>query len=115
MASGVLQFAWRCLDCDRWAESPPKWISHNWLLQALTKQGATFEDIPIVADYSDMQPCVVCGAPGEVHHWAPEAMAELFGADWTDWPTSPLCVKHHHLWHQIVTPSLVYHEEPRRK
>jgi hypothetical protein len=63
-------------------------------------------DIPLVADYSAENTCVICGQPGETHHWAPQAMSEQFGDDWFHWPVCPLCQGHHRLWHQIVTPEL---------
>lgn len=112
--SGVRQFAWRCLDCDRWAEKPIRWLGHEYLSAQLKRlYGATLDQIPAVEDYSGEHPCVICGAPGEVHHWAPRAYKDEFGDDWWDWPTAPLCRKHHRLWHRVVTPELVYHDARR--
>lgn len=106
-ADGTAHFAWRCLDCDRWAEIPPKWLPHRELEARLSKQGGRLEDIPIVEDHSDQQPCCVCGEPGQYHHWAPQAMSEQFGEDWYKWPGKYLCPRHHTQWHRIVTPDLI--------
>src|SRR5699024_9139742 len=39
-----------------------------------------------------------CTTPGyEVHHWAPR---EVWSEDCEDWPTSRLCIPHHHAWHE---------------
>ena len=106
IANGGSQFAWRCLDCDRWAEKPPKWIKHEEVEVLLKRYHKTLDDILTVEDYSNLQPCVVCGEPGEVHHWAPQALESEFGADWYKWPTAPLCLRHHLLWHKVITPTL---------
>lgn len=105
-ASGVSQFAWRCLSCDRWAENPPQWIPHSTISKICADYGKTRYDIRVVHDYSQNMPCVVCGAPGEWHHWAPRAFQDDFGDDWTQWPGASLCKFHHDLWHTIVTPAL---------
>lgn len=111
IASGVFQYGWYCITCDRWAINPTKWIPHAILKLALEKQGKSIDDIPCLNDYSSQCPCIVCGHPGEVHHWAPQALKERFGANWTDWPTNCLCREHHHLWHTVVTPYLVKHRK----
>jgi hypothetical protein len=103
-ASGVSQVAWYCERCRRWAETPVHWQSHAELTQTLARQGATIDDIPIVNDYTRAAPCIICGEPGEWMHWAPQALADRFGADWSKWPQDPLCVKHHRLWHDTVWP-----------
>lgn len=112
-ASGVRQYSWYCLDCKRWAESPPKWLGHQLLRAKLKQQNATLAQVPLLEDDADVQRCVICGAPAETHHWAPEAYRDEFGDDWWKWPTAPLCHKHHRLWHKIVTPELVYHNARR--
>lgn len=106
-ANGTSQFAWYCMDCKRWALRPPQWIKHDVLKRQLAKQDAVLEDIPITEDYRNALPCVVCGEPGEMHHWAPQAYSESFGEDWYLWPLEALCIRHHRRWHQIVTPDLV--------
>lgn len=75
-----------------------RWLGHAAL------GGRHIEDLPIVNDYSNASPCIICGEPGEWMHWAPQALAARFGPDWTKWPQDPLCVKHHTLWHRIVWP-----------
>ena len=90
------------------------WLSHAELREKLERRGYTFDDIPTVENYSSLQPCAICGKPGEIHHWAPQAWADDFGEDWTRWPTAPLCLEHHQKWHRIVTPSLVYHDKTER-
>jgi hypothetical protein len=106
--SGVSMVAWRCMICDRWAKKPVQWLKHDELCQWLqSRWRAGLDDIPIVNDYSDQTPCAICGAPGQWHHWAPQAWAEQFGEEWTKWPCTYLCERHHQLWHRIVTPALV--------
>jgi hypothetical protein len=39
------------------------------------------------------QPCLVCGAPGTVHHEPPKGMAG--GGAWSDRKVAPLCPEHH--------------------
>ena len=103
-ASGVAIVAWRCLDCDRWAVWPVNWIKHEYLSAYL--EPYCIDDIPIIADYSDQTPCVICGEPGQLHHFAPQAWSARFGPEWHLWPCAYLCDKHHQLWHKIVTPVL---------
>jgi len=67
----------------------------------------TIDDIPIAVDYSQDTACIICGKPGaEIHHWAPQALKDQFGDEWTSWPTTTLCREHHQQWHRIVTPYL---------
>lgn len=110
IANGTSQFAWYCLACQRWNNAAPGaspvWLAHDWLRQTLAKQNARLEDVPIVADYSAAAACVICGAPGELQHFAPQCLAEVFGGDWNTWPTANLCPLHHGLWHRVVTPHL---------
>lgn len=107
ISSGVAQIAWWCIDCERWAQKPPQWIKHTIVAKRLAKQGNTIDDIPNVADNSDATPCIICGEPGEVHHWAPQAYELEFGEDWWSYPTCSLCKHHHDQWHRIVTPGLL--------
>jgi len=106
IANGKTQIAWWCIDCERWALKPPHWIKHALVAHRLEKQGATIDDIPAIADHSDATPCIICGEPGEVHHWAPQAYRDEFGDDWWAYPTAHLCDYHHKQWHKIVTPQL---------
>lgn len=106
IVSGAAQIAWRCLHCGRWAETSPHWIAHDTLLRYLRRWDAKIDTIPLVADYSVEQPCIICGKPGEYHHWAPQCLADAFGEDWGRWPGAALCVFHHRLWHDTVTPEL---------
>jgi len=103
------------MSCERWAEKPVHWLKHDSLREKLEAQGNTLEEIPTVGDYSGLQPCVICGEPGEIHHWAPQALQEAFGEEWIKWPTAPLCLKHHRLWHRVVTPALVYHNNTEKR
>jgi hypothetical protein len=97
-SSGINQVAWWCTECDTWSVSPPKWLPHRQLIR--------LDDIPIVHDYSGAMLCIICGKPAELHHWAPQTFAALFGDAWHKWPTAALCPEHHDLWHKIVTPIL---------
>ena len=115
ISNGDLQIAWRCMNCQRWAEQPMKWLAHTPLRIALERKGYTIDDIPTIEDYSDCQPCIICGAPGESHHWAPQAFEIDFGEDWIQWPIEALCLEHHRQWHSIVTPSLVFHNDAEKK
>jgi hypothetical protein len=99
--------AFYCLDCERWAEYPIRWLKRSELEERLAKQGTRIDQIPLLDDYSDRQPCIICGAPGEWHHWAPQSMSENFAPDWFKWPGAYLCREHHMLWHHVVTPELV--------
>lgn len=108
IANGTSQVAWRCLECNRWAESPARWLKHVEVEALLDPYNVTLGELAIVADYRDAQACVVCGEPGELHHWAPQAYADQFGDEWYLYPMAPLCPRHHRLWHEIVTPDLVH-------
>ena len=111
VANGTLQFAWRCLDCNRWAEKPARWLPHTIIREELKRWDVKAVDI-LVKDYSARQTCEIenCNNPGEVHHWAPRAYRNEFGDEWPLWPTIILCKQHHDLWHRVVTPQLVYGE-----
>lgn len=106
IVDGTSQVAWRCVKCDRWAENPPKWIRHEDANKLLRQWCAEIDDLPIVEDHSDRQLCIICGEPGQNHHFAPKVLAEAFGGDWGKWPEVNLCLKHHRLWHDTVTSGL---------
>ena len=106
ISNGTRQIAPYCLDCNRWAETPPRWIPHEIVNIELFNHGKVIGNIPVVADYSNASNCVICGQPGEYHHWAPQALSEPFGEDWNNWPGVHLCIRHHLQWHKIVTPQL---------
>lgn len=106
VSNGTYQIAWHCPVCGRWAELPVVWLKHEAVRALLQKYDTEIDDVPVITDYSDSCPCIVCGNPGEWHHWAPQSMAHLFGNDWMRWPTAPLCPEHHRLWHDLVTPNL---------
>jgi hypothetical protein len=106
IANGDVQIRWFCTECQRDAEIPTRHLKHMDVAQYLKRWNKTLADIPVVADYSNRQPCIICGGPGEYHHWAPQALAAEFGDDWTKWPIAPLCRNHHMLWHHILTPYL---------
>lgn len=107
IVNGTSQLGWWCLNCERWAERPIRWLSHEQLTVELGRYRATIEDVPIIKDESEERPCIICGAPGEYHHWAPQALSGAFGHEWVRWPGAWLCMYHHRLWHRVVTPMLV--------
>jgi hypothetical protein len=72
----------------------------------LNADGKKIGDLPTVQNSSKKTPCIICGEPGEEHHFAPRIVADAFGDDWEKWPTAFLCIKHHLLWHRVVTPHL---------
>lgn len=118
-SSGAIQVAWICTECHRWAELPHRWISHDFINAEFKKgqrtENSTIDSIPTIKDSSNMNPCIICGAPGEEHHWAPQAYKSDFGKEWMSWPTSSLCLEHHRQWHNIVTPSLVTHKKEEKQ
>lgn len=110
-ANGSVAIGWWCLECHRWAIPGGAWLKHSEVEAHLLPFKSKIEDIPVAEDYSQDHPCVICGEPGEWHHFAPQAWAEEFGDDWRLWPGAYLCIKHHQQWHRIVTPSLVWHDK----
>lgn len=106
--SGVTQYIWYCADCLRTPNrgglnafvshvTIARWQQTKKLPQDLTK-------LRLLNDYREGHYCVICGRTGvELHHFAPQALAEFFGADWSSWPAEYLCDEHHELWHSIVT------------
>jgi len=63
-------------------------------------------DAPIIDDHRELNEDTLCSYKGckskniEYHHWAPK---EIFGKREADhWPVSPLCTKHHSLWHAAM-------------
>lgn len=106
-AASVSMFAWYCLHCKSWVETPVRYFKHDVILPALAKQGAQADDIPIVADYR-LQ-CQICGHVGaEYHHWLPQMFKEHpdITQQWPTWEQQGinLCKYHHDLWHDLVTP-----------
>ena len=103
---GATMIAWRCMDCDCWAESPMHWIKHETVREIIGQRFA-LDDIPVFEDYRSA--CDICGKPGaQLHHFLPQALAqheEVF-SDWRQWCKfqSYLCQYHHDLWHDLVTP-----------
>ena len=112
LINGVSRIAWWCMSCERWAIHLGPAIPHTDVTAFMAQYGSTIEDIPIVRDDSMECPCVICGKPGEWHHWAPQSMGNAFGADHIRWPGAFLCIYHHHLWHDIVTPGLLWKRTP---
>jgi len=106
-AAGASMVAWRCTDCDQWAENPPKWISHGLVQKAMARFGKTIDDLPAVADYSAT--CDICGRRGATcHHFLPQCLADHdeINGEWSAWSnfSANLCQYHHDLWHDLVTP-----------
>ena len=98
--------------CDKWSEKPIHWLKHYEVNEYLTRYKITINDLPIVENYSGETPCIICGDPGQLHHWAPQAYTQAFGIEeYFLWPTEYLCIKHHKLWHTIVTPELTTWEK----
>jgi hypothetical protein len=55
-------------------------------------------------DNSALAKCCVCHCEGaQLHHFAPQTLADYFGNEWHNWPTAYLCQDHHRQWHEIVT------------
>lgn len=103
-ASGVNLFLWHCITCERHAVKGHVWLSHDTIKdwQRSKRLPKDLSIIPILEDYSE--PCDICGQPGsELHHFAPQSMADLFGDDHHLWSTAMLCKYHHTQWHEIVT------------
>lgn len=103
-ANGAEQYFWYCLRCE--CITPiGRFIPHDVIetfnLPAEFKTRALLNDY---REHTDSR-CCVCGAAGvELHHFAPRSLAAHFGDEWHNWPTAYLCVTHHRLWHEIVTP-----------
>ena len=114
-SSGAIQIAWYCRECYRWAEIPQKWLRHDFINAEFKKnihtKDSTIYNIPTINDSSGDNPCIICGGPGENHHWAPQAYESDFGVEWIAWPTAALCLEHHRQWHNIVTPTLGNHKK----
>lgn len=103
--NGVDHFLWYCERCERNAKRAGMWIPHR-TIEAWVRAGRlpSTDVIPYVADYTNEDTCAVCGDPAvEWHHWAPRALAEFFGDDWSRWPQESLCREHHIQWHSILT------------
>lgn len=105
--NGTYQIAYECLDCNRRAQIGGPSLPHKAVATFLRTWGKNIDDIPVARDYTGQTACVICGKPGDYHHWAPQKWARHFGSDWYVWPGAYLCQEHHALWHRIVTPALV--------
>jgi hypothetical protein len=70
----------------------------------VSKKDYAWESLPLLQNLAlSSEPCVVCGELGtEYHHFAPRF---LF-SDADSWPTAYLCARHHHEWHDKVTPDM---------
>ena len=107
-AGGGAMFAWRCLECNTWAENPLRYLSHTAMTEIAAAIGKTLDDIPIQDDYR--QSCVICGGRdgAENHHWMPQALNDHpeVAPQWAAWEQfgALLCKYHHDLWHDLVTP-----------
>lgn len=105
-AGGATMIAWRCLDCNCWADNPVVWIKHD-AAQDIIGSFYSLEDIPVQEDFRIA--CDICGKPGaQLHHFFPQTFArhaEVFN-DWPQWCkfSANLCQYHHDLWHDLVTP-----------
>lgn len=105
-ASGIDQYRWACSVCWKFStltvDNIPHDVINSWVAAGHIPARA---DIPVWSDYTGER-CAVCGAiGGELHHWAPEALADKF-PEWNSWPAAYLCRKHHREWHEVVTPYL---------
>lgn len=105
--AGASMVAWRCIVCDCWAETPPKWIGHDLVQKLMARYGKTLNDLPAVADYRAT--CDICGQHGAAcHHFLPQCLAdhEEVNGEWSAWSSfsANLCQYHHDLWHDLVTP-----------
>ena len=113
--NGTNHFFWYCPTCDRPAKVRGGWIKHD-TVNRWVEQGRlpSVSSVPIQNDYRGNEVCAVCGSPAsEDHHWAPQALAEFFGAEWHKWPTTALCRKHHVQWHSIVSWYLPGETDPK--
>jgi len=103
ISNGDTQFRWQCQKCGRCAEKTGQNISHTLIRHLAEHYGITISDIPIAVDYSQDVVCTICGKKGaEVHHWAPQALKDRFGDEWTRWPTAHLCRAHHQHYRQRI-------------
>lgn len=73
-----------------------------------------WEKLPIAKNVIEQIRCKRCGAFGaELHHYMPQAQASQAGVDPNTYPSDYLCENCHHLWHLIVTPGLLSHEDAK--
>jgi len=106
-ANDTLQYFWHCDACERitpMGQSIPHDTITEWMSTWTDTQKDAFYIKRLRNDYRGDIECAVCHARGgELHHWAPQSLADYFGDDWSDWPQVYLCRKHHRQWHEIVT------------
>lgn len=64
------------------------------------------ERLPVFEDYRQTKvTCAVHGCTDNIvqeHHYLPHNIAARFNVMADDWPTGPLCHRHHALWHWYV-------------
>ena len=97
-SNGTWYVEWRCKTCGSMG-SDGKGGSHQYSYKEFN-----LDLLPLfISRYEQRpnQPCFVCGDQfTELHHFAPRYLFP----DWDKWPTCYLCIKHHHEWHDRVTP-----------
>lgn len=70
----------------------------------------SLDELPLVIDYRDSEPCVICGYQGgtEYHHFLPKKFKTdpRVSPFWKQWDACGcrLCQEHHRLWHDLVCP-----------
>ncbi len=106
-ANGDFQYFWHCDTCER-ITPMGQFIEHkivgSWMDTWTEAQKDAFYVKRLRNDYRGDIECAVCHVRGgELHHWAPQSMAEHFGENWGQWPVVYLCRTHHRQWHEIVT------------
>jgi hypothetical protein len=101
--NNVRQFFWYCTRCKQRTDN--QFLPHSFIKKR--NFPPEFWERALLKDYTQNVKCVVCGNDGaERHHFAPQALAEYFGANWDKWPTAYLCTHCHQLWHKATTPFL---------
>jgi hypothetical protein len=96
-ADGSLQYWRRCTHCGK------NWMGEGKFLKADTLYGK--ESMPIFEDYRQADArCGFrnCSEKAQEHHYLPRNIADKNGVTAEDWPTGPLCHRHHVLWHWYV-------------
>jgi len=106
-SSGTSQVFWMCETCEKRAEK--KFIKH----EIIEGSGYVIDEIRIKEDYSNQTPCIICGEPGEFHHWMPQAFIKEYSLNSKWYRIGDFLCHHHHvdIWHDIVTPGLVPKKE----
>ena len=97
-SDGSFQYWRRCESCGK------NWMGAGKFLKADSVSNK--ELLAIVEDYR--QPSVRCAVrlctdnAVQEHHYLPKNIAARVGVMADDWPTGPLCHRHHALWHWYV-------------